>query len=130
MIFRGIATLDDAIRIIGLAGHQNLAVTIDTLHLMRSGGTPEALSRIDPRLISCIQLCDAPLSPPEDIPREARYGRLYPGEGGLPLRELLRVVPSDIPVSVEVPCEAQPNLSVLERAVKAAGCARALIASL
>jgi len=131
MVFRGIATLDDAIRVIARAGHQNLGICVDALHLQRSGGTPESISRIPPQLISCVQLCDAPASAPapQDIPREARYDRLYPGEGALPLRELLAVVPPDIPLSVEVPCAAQSGLSVTERADKAARCTRELIAS-
>jgi sugar phosphate isomerase/epimerase len=130
MVFRGIATLDDAMRVVGLAGHPNLGICVDALHLQRSGGTPESVSRIDSRLISCVQLCDAPAAAPapQDIPREARYGRLYPGEGALPLRELLAVVPAGHPLSIEVPCAA-PKLSVAERADKAARCTRALIAA-
>jgi sugar phosphate isomerase/epimerase len=56
-------------------------------------------------LIGSVQLCDAPLAspPPSAIIDEARGNRLLPGEGELPLRELLAVLPEDVPLSAEVP---------------------------
>ena len=103
MVFRGIATIEDAQRLIGLAGHENLGICVDALHLQRSGGSPASLRGIDPKSICCVQLCDASaVAPPvEEIPKEARFGRLYPGEGGLPLEDLIAAVPPDIPLSVE-----------------------------
>ena len=38
-----------------------------------------------------------------DAVREARAARLLPGEGELPLRELLAALPDGIPVAVEAP---------------------------
>ena len=131
MVFRGIATIEDAARVVRLAGHENLGICVDALDLERSGGTPQSVSRIDPALIACVQLCDAPAAAPsdEEIPREARFDRRYPGEGELPLRALLSAIPPDVPLSVEVPSRAHAEWSVARRAQKAATAVRTLIAS-
>jgi hypothetical protein len=68
-----------------------------------------------------------PSAAPADIQFEARYGRLYPGEGELPLRELLEAVPTDIPLSVEAPCLARAGRSSAERADEVARCTRRLL---
>jgi len=53
-----------------------------------------------------LQLCDALPGVPADmqeIIRQARSDRLFPGEGGLDLRGLLRALPADLPISLEIP---------------------------
>ena len=126
--FRGIASLADAVWVAGLVKHPNFAICVDALHLHRSGGTPADLAKTDPRLLASVQLCDAPLTAPDDLPKESRFDRLYPGEGMLPLRELLQAVPEDLPVSVEVPNASRAARSPTERATEAAACARRLLA--
>jgi sugar phosphate isomerase/epimerase len=127
--FRGISSLADSLRIAKLVDHPNFAICVDVLHLCRSGGSPAELAAADPRLLACIQLCDAPLVAPADLPKESRYDRLYPGDGELPLLDLLRAVPADMPVSVEVPnAAAQATRSPLERAQAAANSARRVLA--
>jgi hypothetical protein len=44
-----------------------------------------------------------PVSEGDDAVLEARTMRLLPGEGELPLTELLGVLPDSLPVSVEAP---------------------------
>jgi sugar phosphate isomerase/epimerase len=111
MVFRGIARLEDAVRITSAIGHDAVGICVDALHLSRSGGTPDDVARIDPRLIACVQLCDAPAKMPssEQAPLEARYDRLIPGQGGLPLHDLMAAVPLDVPVSIEVPMVARDD---------------------
>ena len=76
---------------------------------------------MDPALLGYLQLCDAPAAPPhgiggagpdaarpagqrgDDAVLEARTGRLLPGEGELPLAELLGALPDSLPVSAEAP---------------------------
>jgi sugar phosphate isomerase/epimerase len=105
MIWRPIARLEDAVNLVKAVGRPNAFVLIDALHLIRSGGTVAAVAALDPVLIGSVQLCDAPLtSPPSSgIVDEARANRLLPGEGKLPLRKLLAVLPEDVPLSAEVP---------------------------
>jgi sugar phosphate isomerase/epimerase len=54
------------------------------------------------------QICDAPAERPADLDTmlyHARYERLFPGEGGLDLAALLRALPRDLPLTVEVPTQ-------------------------
>ena len=51
--------------------------------------------------------------------REARTGRLLPGEGVLPLRELVAALPDTVPLAVEAPCRATAELPAIDRAKRA-----------
>lgn len=117
MAFRGIRSLDDALRIAARVDHPSLGILVDALHLQRSGGTPAALAKVDRRLPCYVQLCDAPAAAPADLMHEARYGRLYPGEGELPLRQLLEALPPQVAVSVEAPNSARYGLPPTQRAI-------------
>ena len=71
-------------------------ILIDNLHLARSGGSIDDVRSIEVRRFPYLQIADAPQSPPTDFTGlldEAINGRLLPGEGGLPIEELLRAVP-------------------------------------
>ena len=54
-----------------------------------------------------------------DGSREARTGRLLPGEGVLPLAELVAALPEGAPLAVEAPCRATADLPAAERAKRA-----------
>ncbi|MCC6535742.1 MAG: sugar phosphate isomerase/epimerase [Burkholderiales bacterium] len=129
MIFRSLGSLEDAVRMVQQVGHPNLGICLDALHLARSGGTPRSLCEVDPALIGYAQICDAPAAAPapERIPEEARFDRLYPGEGGLPLAELLRALPPGIPLALEAPSRRHANLSPAERACAIARSMRGLL---
>ncbi|GGC97355.1 hypothetical protein GCM10011512_25450 [Tersicoccus solisilvae] len=112
-----IATADDASRVATRAGAR---VMLDPLHLVRGGSSIADVAALDRSLIPVLQLCDGPaavpasLAVPTPLPRgmtadgeprkvESRALRLAPGTGEFPLRELLRAVPTDTPLSLEVP---------------------------
>lgn len=118
MVYRKMRTVGDARRLIELAGDPDAGICVDALHLDRSGGVPGDLRSMPPALFDYVQLCDAPATRPSDadIPLEARSGRLYPGDGALPLRELLEALPAGIPLSLEAPSQRHAVLSVTERA--------------
>lgn len=117
--WRPIRTLASAVAI--ARGSAGAGLLLDTLHIQRCGVTVAELAAVDPVLLGYLQLCDAPARPPHGIgvpatlPRgqdisqgddavlEARTMRLLPGEGELPLAELLGVLPDSLPVSVEAP---------------------------
>jgi sugar phosphate isomerase/epimerase len=63
-----------------------------------------------------------------DARHESRAARLLPGEGELPLEEIVAAMPADIPVSVEAPNHAlREEIGALEFARRArAGVARLL----
>ena len=110
MMYSGVKTLGDAMRIVTRAGHPAGAVTVDALHLRRSGGSPADLVGQPPERLPYGQLCDAPLQPVwPDEPRaraESRGDRLLPGDGELPLRELVDALPAGAALSVEAPVVA------------------------
>jgi 2-keto-3-deoxy-6-phosphogluconate aldolase len=67
---------------------------------------------------------------PTDTPnliREARTGRLLPGEGVLPLTELVAALPAGVPLAIEAPSRATVELPALERARRAYRAMSALV---
>lgn len=106
MGWRAVRTLDDALDVVVRAGHPNGRILVDALHLKRNGGTPADLAAVPPGLVRSVQLCDARAEPPvgtDEIIAEARTGRLPPGEGILPLADLLNALPAHANLSLEVP---------------------------
>ena len=121
-IYTGVRTLADAVRVVKKSGCANASVLVDALHFSRSGGLPSDIPGIDPSLFRYAQICDAAAVIPReasDLIREARTGRLLPGEGALPLRELVAALPPDLPLAIEAPCRATASLPALERARRA-----------
>ena len=101
MAYRSIRTLGDATAVV--AGSGGGGILIDALHVQRCGVSLDALRELKPALVTYVQLCDAAAAAPADEIAEARSGRLLPGDGELPLRELLAALPDHIPVAVEAP---------------------------
>jgi sugar phosphate isomerase/epimerase len=121
-IYTGVRTLAHASRIVKASGRPNASVLMDALHFSRSGGTPADIAQIDASLFRYAQICDAAPGMPTEAPeliREARTGRLLPGEGVLPLAELVKALPATTPLSVEAPVRAAAGLPALERAQRA-----------
>lgn len=131
--YSGCRSLSEAQELIEASGRDNARLLIDVLHLARSGGSPGDLRTVDPELLALVHLCDA--NPPpaglataEELRRESRTARLYPGEGSLWLEELLEVLPPDIPLSIEAPSAAHAGQPPEERAKAAMAATRALLA--
>ena len=123
-IYTGVRTLAHAADVVARSKRANASVLIDALHFSRSGGLPAHVARVDPSLLRYAQICDAgPDMPgPGDtaaLIREARTGRLLPGEGVLPLAELVAALPPSATLAIEAPCRATAHLPALERAKRA-----------
>jgi sugar phosphate isomerase/epimerase len=123
-IYTGVRTLAHAAHVVARSKRPNASVLVDALHFSRSGGVPADIARIDPSLLRYAQICDAgPEVPgPGDssaLIREARTGRLLPGEGVLPLAELVAALPTGVPLAIEAPSRATAGLPALERATRA-----------
>jgi sugar phosphate isomerase/epimerase len=112
---RDLATIAQALRLIDESGQPNAAICVDPLHLARGGGTPADLRHLDRRLLPYIQFSDGVLAPGEpdlELAKSIGIGeRRLPGEGTLPLVDLLEVVPNDLPLSVEVPRPAGASMT-------------------
>jgi sugar phosphate isomerase/epimerase len=128
-----VADLQTALEAIRHVGRPDFRLLIDTMHLIRSGSSPADLAALDPDLIGYVQLCDAPLvSKFPTYMQEAMTERMVPGQGELPLLEILRTVPRDRVVSLEVPqlSRAKAGIGPLERLRPAVAAARELLAQL
>jgi sugar phosphate isomerase/epimerase len=124
-----LGTLAKAHDFIVAAAPADAGLLIDALHLSRSGGQPADIAAYDPALFSYVHLCDAPKARPavERNRDEARYNRLYPGEGELWLDAFLDAFPPDTPVAVEAPQAAFAHVPAAERARLAGAATRRLL---
>lgn len=132
MLFSEVKSLQQALSIVQGAQQTNGGVLLDALHVARSGTTLEDVARIDPALLRFCQLCDAPEQSPgsiSELGHEARFDRLLPGEGGLPLAALFTALPRDLDVSVEIPlARERGRLGAAERATLLCNAARRFLA--
>lgn len=122
-----------AMRIVESAGRANGCVLVDAFHFNRSGSRLEDLARLDPVRIHYAQLCDVAGPRPDDmteILRQARNERRFPGDGDCDLLGLLRTLPANLPLSLEIPTRQllEQGISALERAQIAIDKTRTLLA--
>lgn len=121
-----------ALRIVRNAGEPNGRVLVDALHTARSATTLDDIASLPRHLLSYAQLCDAPAGIPatdEELIHTARCARLLPGDGGTDLRGLVRALPDDLPLSLEIPNdEWLPRLGAEEWGRRALATARRIVA--
>lgn len=99
-----IGSIETAVAAAKHVDHPQFGLLIDMMHVGRSGGTPADLTAIDPSYVRYLQLCDVPaVSPYADYNYEAGVERLAPGEGDLPLAEMLAALPAGLPIGLEIP---------------------------
>lgn len=83
---------------------KNTGILVDNLHLSRSGGSVDDVRRLGTDRFPYLQIADAPSERPADMGAlfdEALNGRLLPGDGDLPIADLLDAVPN-VALSFEV----------------------------
>ena len=105
--FTQIKSLAMALDVLERTGRPAAGLLIDPLHLARTGGHPRDLAGVPALRLPYAQFCDAPavgadVNDVQAIIEEAVDRRLLPGEGDLPLVELVRVLPAATPLSVEL----------------------------
>jgi sugar phosphate isomerase/epimerase len=125
-----VGDLDTALAAIHHVGRSSFRLLIDTMHFVRSGSGAAALSALDPELIGYVQLSDALLIPTcESYWEEAMFERLRPGQGELPLGEILAALPDGLVVGIEVPnrAEAESGMGPEERMRLCIEAARSLV---
>lgn len=105
-------------RAIEIARAVGCSVELDALHFQRTGAELATIAE-NADIIPIFQLCDAPATITEIVDTlrplasddsdtalaiaEARAHRLLPGEGAVPIRQLLEVLPENVRISVEIP---------------------------
>ena len=100
----GIRSIGEAAQIALASGEANCKVHLDTWHLARSGGSAATVQQLSPGLIGAFQLSDRkePATATAYVPMT---GRLLPGEGELPLAEIVAAALAnnpDLTIEVEV----------------------------
>lgn len=128
-----VGDLPTALHAIRQVGRPDFRLLVDTMHIVRSGSTPDDMAALEPAAVGYIQLSDAPLVPTTpDYMTEAMFERMVPGTGGLPLLDLLAALPRDRPVGLEVPIRSQAEAGIgpHERLGQCVEAARGLLAEL
>ncbi|WP_341316788.1 sugar phosphate isomerase/epimerase [Paraburkholderia sp. IMGN_8] len=100
--------ITQAARIVKAAERANVGLLVDPIHFDRAGSSTDELRALPREYFRYLQFCDAPAERPKDLETllyQARCERLIPGEGGLDLAGILRALPDDLPISIEVPME-------------------------
>lgn len=127
-----VADARTALRIVANADQHNGRVLVDALHAGRSATSLADIAAIPMGRLSYAQICDAPGERPttdEGLIHTARRARLLPGEGGLDLVGIFAQLPSELPVSVEIPnAEQVAALGAREWARQALIATRTLLA--
>ena len=122
MRWRSLRSLAQAAAFVAGASQPNAFLCLDCLHVSRCGDTTADVAALPAGAVGYVQLCDASAQMPtttDQLLAEARNGRLFPGDGTLPLQDLLDALPADVPLSLEVPRAIDVDRSVRERAGQA-----------
>lgn len=109
MPWQAVNDLAKATSLVSRVNDSHGVLLVDTLHVHRSKVGLDELEAIKPTTIRYIQLCDAPVPPPdfETMLFQARFERALPGQGVIPLKAYLERLPKGIPVSAEIPMRKQ-----------------------
>jgi len=125
-VFTDVRTIDSALDLIAAADSPAAALLVDPIHLDRSGGQPIDVAAVPRAWLPYAQICDAPprtfsTDDFEAVIRDAVDERRQLGEGCLPVREVVRALPANLPLSVELRSralrEAWPDAEDRARAV-------------
>lgn len=81
-----INNLSAALAAVDRVGDARLGLVIDAFHFYVGGSTFEALERLDPRRLFIVHMTDADHG---DRTRLGKPNRIFPGEGVLPLKEMI-----------------------------------------
>jgi sugar phosphate isomerase/epimerase len=108
MPWTAVPTARAAVDIVEQADGPARGVLIDAFHAARFAASPADIAAIPSDWLHYAQICDGSEPTPTDsaeLIRQARHERLVPGTGGIALTDLWAALPTDLPVSVEVPNE-------------------------
>jgi sugar phosphate isomerase/epimerase len=123
----GVPDLPFARTVVEECGEPNAAILLDVFHLDRSGGTVADIRRLPPGAIAGIQLSDR-RRPAPGTAHVPLGGRELPGDGELPLRELVEAALENSPeatLDVEVLNDELRSLPADETAARLATAVRA-----
>jgi sugar phosphate isomerase/epimerase len=115
--------LGTALRIVESADAPNVGILLDTWHFFRTGGRPKDVAALPPGMITALQVSDA-RAELFGVGTDARVrDRVLPGEGAIPLVEILRAVFAAHPVrdvGVEIFDQQRTDKAEMAAATRAA----------
>lgn len=100
-----VRNLEEVKELLLASGRKNVGVVVDCLHFYRSRVRLEELDACPAEWFHYAHLCDCGKVIPEDqesLVHTGRAERLYPGEGAVPVREIIRRIPH-VMCGIEVP---------------------------
>lgn len=100
--------LATAAQVVDATARNNVGILVDTLHFDRSDSSTDQLNQIPPARLPFVHVCDAPAEKPdttEGMLHTARAERLPPGSGGIDILGILRHMPKNTPIALEVPMD-------------------------
>jgi sugar phosphate isomerase/epimerase len=126
------ATIGDPTTVVAAiehVGRPDLRLTVDTMHWARAGYGAVELRELGPEKIGYVQLSDTTRTPRmKSYMQEATYERMAPGDGELPLAEILGAVPADVVIGLEIPMRrlAESGVGPMDRLRPCVAAAREL----
>ena len=105
---RHVNRLEKAVNLIKESGAENAVICLDPYHFNHVGDTADMIRAEDPRLFPYTQIDDGKLDPPPP------KGRCAPGEGIVPLADILDALTPDLPLSLEWSLQPGANFTPAE----------------
>jgi sugar phosphate isomerase/epimerase len=124
--------LAGALDVLRTVGRDNAGLMVDTHHFHRARDKAADLAAVPREWFHFAQICDAPGEIPsdrEEMIHVLREARLYLGEGGIDVADILRQIPR-VPYSIELPhLERAHEMGYAEHAFRCLESARAYLAA-
>lgn len=134
--FVGFAPYCDSIaraaHFVSQVGLPNLKIAVDMLCLVRTGGTVADVEQLPADYLGFAQLCDGYGTHRSGSYFKEAMDRLMPGEGDWPVIDVLRALPPELPLELEIPSRVarRAGMSPLDRAKWAVSATQALLTKL
>jgi sugar phosphate isomerase/epimerase len=130
--FASVKTLRAALDVLKASHRTNCGVLVDMLHFSRSRVPLADLAQVPREWFHFVHLCDGTAAIPttnEELARQAREERLYPGEGAIDLAAILQRIPN-VPYSIEAPHLARvKEMGLTEHAFRCLEAAKKYVAA-
>jgi len=126
----GVPDVTTCLDLLERTGCANTTIMFDSWHWFRGARDLEALKKIPGARIGSTQWNDAPETPGENLMVEAMEARLLPGEGDIPLVDLVRAldeIGSTAPIGVEVIQKDHESMTPEEVGRRTADAMRAIL---
>lgn len=113
-------TLGNTVDLLAPLAAKNISILVDTVHFHRSHSTLQDWARYQGCMPHYLQLCDTStvgINNMEEILAQARGERRIPGEGYIEnLAEIIRTLPNNLIISLEIPEKNKAGFSAHQRA--------------